>query len=106
MMFSQLHLVRLAALTAVCSIASIVGTSYAQDSEFNEDLDKELEGVTIIEHLDEQLPLDLEFTDEDGKTIALGDLFGDRPVILQMGYFRCPCFATWFLMRQWQGLRV
>ena len=36
-----------------------------QDSEFNDELPRELEGVTIVEHLDEQLPLDLEFIQGD-----------------------------------------
>ena len=105
MMFSQLHPVRLQALTIVCTIASMVGTSLAQDPEFNEDLDKELEGVTIVEHLDEQLPLELEFTDEDGRTIALGELFSDRPVILQMGYFRCPMLCNLVLNEAMAGLK-
>ena len=105
MMFSQLHPVRLAALTTACIIASMVGTSVAQDAEFNEDLDKELEGVTIVEHLDEQLPLDLEFTNEEGRTIALGDLFGERPIILQMGYFRCPMLCNLVLNETMAGLK-
>jgi protein SCO1/2 len=82
-----------------------VGTSGAQDSEFNEDLDKELEGVTIIEHLDEQLPLDLTFTDEEGRSIVLGDLFGERPVILQMGYYRCPMLCNLVLNEAMAGLQ-
>ena len=59
MMFSKLHSVRLQALTIVCTIASMAGTSLAQDPEFNEDLDKELEGVTIVEHLDVKARLGL-----------------------------------------------
>ena len=47
MMCSQLQSVRLQALTIVCTIASMAGTSLAQDPEFNEDLDKELEGVKM-----------------------------------------------------------
>jgi len=51
----------------------------------------ELEGVGIEEHLKEQVPLDLPFTDENGKEVTLRDYFdGDKPVILQLGYYRCP----------------
>ena len=43
-----------------------------------------LEGVGITEHLNEALPLDLEFTDENGRRVTLGDYFdGERPVILK-----------------------
>lgn len=46
--------------------------------------------VGINERLGEQVPLDLTFTDETGQTVRLGDLIGQRPVILQLGYFECP----------------
>lgn len=77
----------------------------AQSSEFNEDLPKELEGVTIVEHLNERVPLDLVFTDEDGKQVALGDYFnGTQPVVLQMGYFRCPMLCGLVLNAAMDGL--
>ena len=51
----------------------------------------ELEGVDIIERLGTELPLDAPFQDQSGREIRLGDLFtGERPVLLQMGYFKCP----------------
>lgn len=47
--------------------------------------------VGIEEHLDARLPLDLEFVDEHGNRVAMGDYFdGDRPVILTLNYYRCP----------------
>jgi len=50
-----------------------------------------LEAAGITEKLDAQVPLDLEFVDEDSMTVRLGDYFpGDRPVILNMGYYACP----------------
>ncbi len=50
-----------------------------------------LDEVGIEEHLDAGLPLDLEFVDEDGNTVRLGDYFdGRRPVILTLNYYRCP----------------
>jgi len=36
------------------------------------------------------LPLDVKFRDEQGKTVRLGDYFGDKPVILTPVYYRCP----------------
>jgi len=51
----------------------------------------ELEGVNVVEHLDARLPMDLEFTDSDGRRVKLGQLFdGTRPVILTMNYSSCP----------------
>lgn len=54
-------------------------------------LPPELEEVGITEHLDGPLPLDAEFTDQDGRKVRLGDYFdGERPVILTLNYYRCP----------------
>ncbi|PWB70399.1 MAG: SCO family protein [Holophagae bacterium] len=50
-----------------------------------------LDKVGIEEHLDAALPLELEFLDEGGRTVKLGDYFdGARPVILTLNYYRCP----------------
>lgn len=53
-----------------------------------------LGNVGIDQHLDEQIPLDLNFKDEDGRSIKLGDLFGKRPVLLAFVYFECPMLCT------------
>jgi protein SCO1/2 len=51
----------------------------------------QLEEVGVEEHLDAKLPLELEFVDEDGRSVRLGDFFdGSRPVILTLNYYRCP----------------
>ena len=50
-----------------------------------------LNDVGVEEHLDAQLPMDLEFVDENGAAVRLGDFFdGDRPVILTLNYYKCP----------------
>lgn len=77
----------------------------APPSEFNDELPDELQGVDIVEHLDERLPLDLEFTDEDGKSVRLGDIIdGTRPAILQLGYYRCPMLCDLVLNGAMEGL--
>ncbi|MGA9980146.1 MAG: SCO family protein [Candidatus Sulfotelmatobacter sp.] len=48
-----------------------------------------LENVGIEQHLDGQVPLDLAFRDETGKTVKLGDYFGRKPVILDLAYYNC-----------------
>ena len=94
----------MAALAA--GIGGAVGSvAMAQDDEFNDDLPGELEGVTIVEHLDEVLPLDLAFTSDDGRPIVLKELFdGTRPVVLQMGYYRCPMLCNLVLNEAMDGL--
>ena len=55
------------------------------------DVPEELDTVGITEHVDEKIPLDLEFVDEDGREIKLGDYFdGERPVLLTLNYYGCP----------------
>ena len=50
-----------------------------------------VEEVEVINRLNEQVPLDVTFTDSNGMKVKLGDIFkGDRPVVLQCGYFNCP----------------
>jgi protein SCO1/2 len=53
-----------------------------------------LREVGIDQKLDDQIPLDLEFTDEDGRAVRLGDFFGKRPVVLALVYYECPMLCT------------
>ena len=52
-----------------------------------------LKGVGIAQHLNQQLPLNLTFTDDAGKQVALGSYFGKRPAILALVYYRARCCA-------------
>lgn len=58
------------------------------------DRDSPLKHVGIDQKLDSQLPLSLQFKDETGKTVKLGDYFGKRPVILAPVYYECPMLCT------------
>ncbi|MCZ6612603.1 MAG: SCO family protein [Planctomycetota bacterium] len=53
------------------------------------------EGVGIDERLNERLPLDLQFTDDSGRAVTLGEYF-DRgmPVILTPVFYRCQMLCT------------
>jgi protein SCO1/2 len=53
-----------------------------------------LSEVRFDQRLDEQLPLDATFRDEEGRTVKLGDYFGDKPVVLAFVYFECPMLCT------------
>jgi protein SCO1 len=54
-----------------------------------------LNGVTIAQRLNQQLPLDATFVDETGKTVKLGQYFdGKHPVILTLVYYKCPILCS------------
>src|SRR5438552_17395951 len=56
---------------------------YEPSAGVSNGLPDQLQRVGIEQRLGEQLPLEAKFKNEDGKEIALGDLFkGGRPVIL------------------------
>ena len=48
-----------------------------------------LKHITIAQRLNQPIPLNLEFRDETGKLVHLGDYFGKRPVILSLVYYQC-----------------
>jgi protein SCO1/2 len=53
-----------------------------------------LSRVGIDQKLGSQVPLDLPFTDETGRSVKLGDYFGSRPVVLTLVYYECPMLCT------------
>ncbi len=53
-----------------------------------------LNGVGISQNLNKQLPLNLAFTDDEGRAVRLGDYFGKRPAILALVYYRCPMLCS------------
>jgi len=60
-----------------------------------------LQFVGIEQHLNAEVPGDLQFRDELGNPVKLGDYFGHgRPVILNLGYYQCPMLCSELL----QGL--
>jgi len=53
-----------------------------------------LQDIGLDQKLNEQLPLGLAFTDEQGRDVTLGTYFGSRPVILVLAYYECPMLCT------------
>jgi protein SCO1/2 len=53
-----------------------------------------LSRIGIDQKIGQQVPLDLPFTDEQGRQVKLGDYFGTRPVILALVYYECPMLCT------------
>lgn len=68
---------------------------------------EELEGVGITQKLDQQIPLDLTFKDEAGKTVQLGEYFGSgKPVLLNLVYYTCPMLCGEALAGEASALAV
>ena len=53
-----------------------------------------LKDVGIDQLLNNQVPLDLEFRDESGRTVKLAEYFKDKPVVLSLVYYNCPRLCT------------
>ncbi|HXK60534.1 MAG TPA: SCO family protein [Acidobacteriota bacterium] len=53
-----------------------------------------LSAVRIDQKLGSEVPLDLQFRDETGKMVRLGDFFGQKPVVLSLVYYECPMLCT------------
>jgi protein SCO1/2 len=53
-----------------------------------------LQNVGLDQKLNEQIPLDLEFLDETGRTVKLREYFGTKPVILSLVFYECPMLCN------------
>lgn len=53
-----------------------------------------LKEVGIDQKLEQQIPLDLAFVDEQSQDVKIGQYFGARPVVLALVYYECPMLCT------------
>ncbi len=53
-----------------------------------------LSSVSFDQRLNELLPLETLFKDEEGRDVKLGEYFGVRPVVLAFAYYECPMLCT------------
>ncbi len=73
----------------------------------SQQLPADLNNIKIEQRLNNQVPLDLEFKDETGKTVKLGDYFHTgRPVILNLVYYTCPMLCGEELVGEASALSV
>ena len=49
-----------------------------------------VQGVGIDQNLNAQIPLELQFKDETGQAVRLGQYFRQKPVVLALVYYECP----------------
>lgn len=87
--FQGARVPRLAGLTLalwfLCSVA-LLGVARVQA---HTGLPDPLRDVGLDQRVNEQVPLDLVFRDETGRSVKLGDYFGRKPVILALAYYEC-----------------
>jgi protein SCO1/2 len=50
----------------------------------------QFKAVTFSQRLNQQMPLDAALKDESGRTVALREYFGGKPVVLTFVYYQCP----------------
>jgi protein SCO1 len=59
-------------------------------------------GVDVEEHVGQSLPMELVFTNAEGRQVRLGDYFkgaGGKPAIVAMVYYKCPVICTVVMSR-------
>jgi protein SCO1/2 len=52
------------------------------------------QGVRLEQRLNQPVPLDLPFHDDQGKVVRLRDCLGGKPTILVLSYYKCPMLCT------------
>jgi protein SCO1/2 len=65
-----------------------------------------MQTVAFEQKMNQPLPVELEFRDESGRTVRLGDYFGRRPVVLALVYYECPMLCTFVLNGVVKSLRT
>ena len=68
-------------------------------------LPKALKNVGIDQKLNETIPLDAVFRDEQGREVSLGTFFKGKPVVLSLVYYSCPMLCTQVLNGMMGSLR-
>jgi protein SCO1 len=91
-------------LAAPAARADLVPLS--EQVQRTEPLPRRLLGVDVKEHLSSPVPMDLGFSDENGRPVTLQDYFdGSVPVILTMNYSNCPMLCSLQLTALVEGLK-
>lgn len=84
----------LAVLSSVTALAQAAAPSMNPDEGGTNQKLAIFDKVGIDQKLNQQVPLDLQFTDEHGQKVKLGQYFGKKPVLLTLVYFQCPMLCS------------
>ena len=97
----------IAALLTSATLAAAQGAMRVDRSLPSNQAPEILKQVTIEGHLNAQLPVDLAFRDETGRTVKVRDLLREgRPVIFAPVYYECPMLCTQVLNSLFTALGV
>lgn len=83
----------IAALLAL-SVAAAAQTIPDSVGKASSGLPAQLQNVGFEPPLNGQLPLDLNFRDETGRSVQLREYFGHKPVVLALVYYGCPVLCN------------
>ena len=75
-------------------IAQVSAYGDKQTGPVNDKPPSLLDKVGIAQRLNEQLPLALTFTDDQGQQVPLSSYFGKKPAILALVYYQCPMLCS------------
>jgi protein SCO1/2 len=78
------------AVFVVLMLGIAPGSARGQAALPRENLPLPPQNVGFDQNIGRNLPLGATFKDETGKSVALGDYFGKKPVLLSFAYFTCP----------------
>ncbi len=91
----------------LCFAVLVLILGMFSDATFSQSqLPEAVRNVGIDQRLNEQLPLDIEFRNEEGRLIRIGDFFNDKPVILSLVYHECPMLCSEVLEGMLRAFRV
>ncbi|MFZ3217775.1 MAG: SCO family protein [Candidatus Acidiferrales bacterium] len=100
-------LAALATAAAVLALGSGAAAQLASDPMQSAGVRPELlKQVGIDQKLNQAIPLNLTFRDENGQTVELGQYFGQKPVIITPVYYNCPMLCTQVLNGVEAGLKA
>jgi protein SCO1/2 len=95
-------------MMAMALMASILGSGPPGEPGQGPPADRTPPGIIELawqQRLNQQVPLDLPFRDESGRSVRLSELAGTRPLILVLAYYRCPQLCNLVLNGLLEGLR-
>jgi protein SCO1/2 len=87
------HITAIAALLAL-STAAAAQTIPDNVGKSSSGLPAQLQNVGFEPQLNAQLPLDVNFRDESGRSVQLREYFGHKPVVLALVYYGCPMLCN------------
>jgi len=90
--FSSFLSAKLLFTRALISAAWLVGALCPANSQTLSD--SALAQIRFEQNLGTQVSLDMPFVDDEGRSVKLGQYFGQKPILLVLGYYECPMLCT------------